>query len=252
MTRCLLALGANLGDRAKSLDNALNLISASPELQLLARSTWHETVPIGGTAGQANFLNGAALVDTTQSPELVAETLRSIEKQLGRERHIRWDARTIDIDLLLYGDKIVDTADLQIPHPRMSIRQFVLVPAAEIAGEMLHLTSGWTIAALSSHWSNSPRTVAIAGKDPELSQWLGEALQEQLSFQSSDLDDPDTIKLVWPDQAPSMAIVLCDSNTVSQTIGLMRPVGPIARITTSDRANVLQEALAAVRAAWPD
>lgn len=243
MTRCLLALGANLGDRAATLRKALQFISQLPGTQLLARSTWHETAPVGGPAGQANFLNGAVLLETRLEPPEIARELQQVETQLGRDRQIRWDARTIDIDFLLFGKQMIDNADLQIPHPRMSFRQFVLAPAAEIAGEMIHPTSGWTIAALWNHWRTAPRKIALLGKDQELSKWLTGELSRELRPWASNLADSKAIELVSCNQQPALVIALDELDQIR---------GPVARITSSDRAVILQETLAAVRAAWPD
>ena len=183
MTRCLLALGSNLGDRDKILEHACSELSNLPNCQLLARSRWHGTVPIGGSEGQGDFLNGAVLLETALTPAQLAEALQKTETSLGRQRVVRWDARTIDIDILLYDDLIVDSPELTIPHPRMSFRKFVLEPAAEIAGEMLHPTSGWTIAGLLRHVSQSPRYVVVTASEPRLAAWLNEQLCERLDCQ---------------------------------------------------------------------
>lgn len=243
MTRCLLALGANLGDRAATLRQTLELIAQLPATQLLARSTWHETAPVGGPAGQASFLNGAVLLDTTLEAPKLARDLQKIETLLGRNRQIRWDARTIDIDILLFGEKRVDMADLQIPHPRMAFRQFVLAPAAEIAGDMRHPPVGWTIAALSSHWRTAPRQVALVGQNQELLKWLSDELSRKLLAPARYLADPKAIKLVSCDEQPALVIALDESDRIT---------GPVARITSGDRAEILQEIMAAVQAAWPD
>ncbi len=246
MTRCLLAVGANRGDRAANLCTALQSISTLTNVQLLARSAWHETTPVGGPAGQERFLNGAILLNTGLTPQELATALQRIEQQLGRDRQVRWDARTIDIDILLFGDAIIDDADLQIPHPRMSFRQFVLAPAAEIAGEMLHPASGWTIASLWNHWQTAPRDVVIVAQDSRLAEWLANELSRELCPPPSNLVDSKAIKLIS-----------CETNSPqpSLTIALRHPGqfrGPVANITSTDRAVILQEALAAVRAAWPD
>lgn len=244
MTRSLLAVGANLGDRAATLRKALELIAALPSTQLLARSTWHETVPVGGPEGQASFYNGAILVETPLAPHDLAAAMQDIERQLGRERLVRWDARTIDIDLLLCGDQIVDTADLQIPHPRMSFRQFMLAPATEIAGEMVDPTSGWTISALLHQLRTGPRTLAIVAHDTNLRKWLETELTREFS---TDPNLAATVKLI-SDNSPG------GNNAALKVIvgGVKCSAGPALHVTVTDRKIIVQEAIAAVRAAWPD
>lgn len=180
MARCLLALGSNIGDRYAQMAAACSAIAQIPGCHLLSRSRWHATVPIGGSSGQGEFLNGAVLVDTTLSAGELAKALQQIELQLGRERIVRWDARTIDIDLLLYDDLILDTETLTVPHPRMAFRRFVLEPAADIAGAMLHPTSGWTIARLLTHLRDAPRLVAVTAVRHDLAEWLATDLGREM------------------------------------------------------------------------
>jgi 2-amino-4-hydroxy-6-hydroxymethyldihydropteridine diphosphokinase len=148
MAWCLLALGSNLGDRAELLCRAIDALSRLPHTRLTARSSWHETQPQGGPPGQGPFLNGAALLSTTLSPEALSSELLRIETALGRVRGERWGPRTIDLDLLLYDHEMRDAPELTLPHPRMASRRFVLAPAVEVAPWMVHPTSGWTIAQL--------------------------------------------------------------------------------------------------------
>lgn len=163
MPRVLLALGSNLGDRAAILESAAAAISELPAVRLIRASAWHSTRPIGGPAGQAEFLNGAVLVETELSPGDLLRELQLIEQRLGRERTERWAARTLDIDMLLYGDQIVDTQELRVPHPRMSFRPFVLAPAAEIASETLHPELEVSIGALWHHLQHAENEVAVCG-----------------------------------------------------------------------------------------
>jgi 2-amino-4-hydroxy-6-hydroxymethyldihydropteridine diphosphokinase len=163
MTKCLIALGSNLGDRAALLDRAVALLWQTPEIDVLAQSRWRETAPAGGPSGQAAFLNGAVAVESSLAPQAVAEALFDTENQLGRRREIRWGPRAIDLDLLLYGEQVIETPTLTVPHPRMAWRRFVLEPAAEIAAEMLHPTTGWTVGRLFQHLDSTPPYVAMAG-----------------------------------------------------------------------------------------
>jgi 2-amino-4-hydroxy-6-hydroxymethyldihydropteridine diphosphokinase len=162
MSLCLIALGSNLGDRVATLDAAVRRLGEIPGIAVLKSSRWHETAPVGGPAGQGKFLNGAVLLETSLSPEELLAALRRVETDCGRGRDVHWGPRTLDLDLLLYDDLVYATADLAIPHPRMAWRRFVLQPAAEVAPEMVHPTSGWTVGQLLEHLDSSPPYLAIA------------------------------------------------------------------------------------------
>lgn len=129
-----LCLGGNLGDRMAALTEALRLLDATPGMQRTACSSVYETEP-WAVADQPNFLNLVAAYETTLSPQDLLAACKSVETEVGRVASYRWGPRLIDVDILLYGDRVVDMAepDLQIPHPRMTQRAFVLVPLAEIA-----------------------------------------------------------------------------------------------------------------------
>lgn len=245
MTRCLLAVGSNLGDRAATLSEALSSIIKMPHVTLFARSKWHETEAVGGPAGQQSFLNGAVLLDANCSPHVLAAALHKTETHLGRQRKARWDSRTLDIDLLLWGDAVIDSSDLRIPHPRMSFRRFVLDPAAEIAGEMVHADTGWTIAALLKHWQTAPRTIGVVSSDPQLRSWVSDELLKQLSLRGSDQREGQEIKFAKPSEATNASLVI----TIGGVERLRRPG---LRIPSNDRKVVLREALAAIQAAWPE
>jgi 2-amino-4-hydroxy-6-hydroxymethyldihydropteridine diphosphokinase len=163
MPRALVALGSNLGDRKQLLARAGELLAATPGVARVVASAAHETAPVGGPAGQPSFLNAAAALDTTLSASDLHAALVHIERHLGRTRTQRWGSRTIDLDLLLYGTDVIDTPSLTVPHPRMAYRRFVLAPAAEIAPDMLHPTSGWTIAQLLAHLDKAAPYVALMG-----------------------------------------------------------------------------------------
>ena len=127
-----LSLGANLGNREETLQEAVRRIGAAESVELTAVSSVYETEP-WGKLDQPRFLNLAVAVETTLSPEALLALAQKIEKELGRVRHERWGARTIDIDILCFEGVERNTPDLTLPHPYMTERAFVLVPLAEIA-----------------------------------------------------------------------------------------------------------------------
>ena len=127
-----LSLGANLGNREEMLQEAVRRIGAAESVELTAVSSVYETEP-WGKLDQPRFLNLAVAVETTLSPEALLALAQKIEKELGRVRHERWGARTIDIDILCFEGVERNAPDLTLPHPYMTERAFVLVPLAEIA-----------------------------------------------------------------------------------------------------------------------
>jgi 2-amino-4-hydroxy-6-hydroxymethyldihydropteridine diphosphokinase len=133
MTRSFVGLGANLDDPRGSIERALELLRAEPGVELVAVSTLRETDPVG-YEHQPRFLNGAAEVATSLSARELLERLLAIERRLGRVRGDgpRFGPRTIDLDLLLHGDEVVDEPGLQLPHPRLHERRFALEPLAEL------------------------------------------------------------------------------------------------------------------------
>ena len=130
-----LGLGSNLGDRADNIHKALSLLKA--KTQLKGVSSLYETAPLGFT-DQPNFLNAVCCVSTELDPHELLDLIKGIELKIGRRPTFPKGPRVIDIDLLLYGDLISNTANLTIPHPAMVERAFVLVPLAEIAPDVVH------------------------------------------------------------------------------------------------------------------
>ncbi|MDP9839426.1 2-amino-4-hydroxy-6-hydroxymethyldihydropteridine diphosphokinase [Neorhizobium huautlense] len=134
--KATLGLGGNLGDPKASMAEALRLLDGREDCRVLAVSKLYSTPPWGKT-DQADFFNCCALIETTLAPEDLLATGLSIEKDMKRERLERWGPRTIDIDVLTYGDVERDTQPLQLPHPRMTERAFVLMPLADIAADQM-------------------------------------------------------------------------------------------------------------------
>jgi 2-amino-4-hydroxy-6-hydroxymethyldihydropteridine diphosphokinase len=132
-TRAYVGFGANLGDRAATIASALDLLGKVLGVEVVAVSTLRETDPVG-YEDQPRFVNGAVELKTTLSPRALLERLLAIERRLGRVRGQgpRFGPRTIDLDLLLYGDEVVDEPGLQVPHPRLHERRFALEPLAEL------------------------------------------------------------------------------------------------------------------------
>jgi 2-amino-4-hydroxy-6-hydroxymethyldihydropteridine diphosphokinase len=141
-------MGSNLGNRKAQLDAAVAALAEAPGIVLQAVSRYHETAPVGGPGGQGDYLNAAAAVETTLEPLELLHVLQEIEHRAGRVRTVRWGPRTLDLDLLLFGDRVIATAELQVPHPRMAERLFVLAPLAEIAPAAVDPVTGRTIAEL--------------------------------------------------------------------------------------------------------
>jgi len=159
----LVGLGSNEGDRQANLLRALEELGRRFGVCLVRRSRLVETSPVGGPPGQNPFLNAAAVLETSLAPEALLAVFLDVEAALGRRRAERWGPRIIDLDLLLYDDVIVSTPTVVVPHPRMAWRRFVIEPAAEVAGRMIHPTTGWTIARLLEHLNTTKDYVAIAG-----------------------------------------------------------------------------------------
>jgi 2-amino-4-hydroxy-6-hydroxymethyldihydropteridine diphosphokinase len=135
MAEALIALGSNLGDREAHLRFAVERLGALGAVR--AVSSFHETEPVG-YAAQGRFLNAAVVLETGLEPPALMRDLLAIEAERGRERRIRNGPRTLDLDLLMYGDLVMDAPGLTLPHPRMHERLFVLAPLAEIAPEKIH------------------------------------------------------------------------------------------------------------------
>jgi 2-amino-4-hydroxy-6-hydroxymethyldihydropteridine diphosphokinase len=268
MTECLLALGSNLGERAATLDSAIAMLDALENVRVVRHSSWQMTLPVGGENLRREFLNGAAIVEASREPEELLAILQQIERSHGRERHERWGDRTLDLDLLLYGDRIVETPALTVPHPRMSFRRFVLEPAVEIAGDWVHPTIGWTLAELAHHLDTGADCLAIVSPDDVARRELTERMIERADFVPTDkpLEDakwpaswttwlePSAASADSSNRSPKLSILLdplgeCDAawDAIARASGR----GPTLRIAAASRELVAEEVFAAISSVWP-
>jgi len=143
-----IGLGANLGDREASIKEALSELARS-DCRLVLVSSIYETAPMG-FSDQPDFLNAVAEIETDLEPRELLDVLGRIERRIGREETFKWGPRIIDLDILLYGDQILAEDNLEIPHPEMQHRAFVLTPLAEIAPEVKHPVLGLTAREMSA------------------------------------------------------------------------------------------------------
>jgi 2-amino-4-hydroxy-6-hydroxymethyldihydropteridine diphosphokinase len=144
--RVAVALGSNCGDRRAHLDYAVSTLRTF--LANLTVSRYYDTVPEGVSGPQAMFLNAAAVGDTSMSARALLDAVLAIENERGRERPYPNAPRTLDLDMILFGDAILEEPGLKVPHPRFRERRFVLQPLAEVAPELRDPVSGKTIAEL--------------------------------------------------------------------------------------------------------
>lgn len=131
-----LGLGSNIGDRRANIDQAIEMLKAQRDVEIIKASSIYETAPVG-YRDQPDFLNAVVMIETRLKPRELLNAVLSIESLMGRKRTIRWGPRVIDIDILLYDNEQLDEDDLHIPHPRMLEREFVMKPLAEIAPDLI-------------------------------------------------------------------------------------------------------------------
>ena len=139
-----IGLGSNLGEREAQIRLALDDLARLPGSRLVRASSLYDSEPVGDV-DQPKFLNAVAELETELSPRQLLWNLLLIERRLGRTRTRRWGPRTIDLDLLLYGPLVVEEPDLQVPHPEMTRRSFVLVPLVELDPLLVHPVTGETL-----------------------------------------------------------------------------------------------------------
>ena len=158
--RAHLAIGSNLNERRTYLEAGLAAISALPDTSLAAVSHIYEPPPLGPVA-QPDFLNAVCAIDTLLPPQELLAAMLNIENNYLRQRRIHWGPRTLDLDLLLYGDRVVDGPDLHLPHPHMNNRSFVLRPLCEIVPDLRHPVTDRPFAAHLAELPNADEARAV-------------------------------------------------------------------------------------------
>lgn len=176
MGNALVAFGANLGAIEEMYSEVISRLHGTHGIGVMGAGRLFDTTPIGGAPDQPRFKNGAILVDVSIPPLEILAALQEIESSLGRVREAHWGPRTIDLDLLLYEELrddgtwkslCVSSESLNLPHPRMHYRRFVLEPANQVAADLIHPIFGFSVADLLAHLDRGPRVIAVAGDDDE-------------------------------------------------------------------------------------
>ena len=184
MAHCLISFGANIGNPREAILSASemlrhHLVAAGGSYQL---SRLFRTPPIGGPAGQPPFINAVAALQTQFSAVQVWNTIRTVEQELGRQRDRRWEARRIDLDILLYDNLRIWTPHLKIPHPRMCMRRFILIPTLDVAPEWIDPVSEWSIAQLAGSLQSGPGSLILVSQDVDRhSAWLSEIAEKSMA-----------------------------------------------------------------------
>lgn len=182
VSQCVISFGSNLGDRRELIASAARQISRSDLIlqnDSFQTSRLFETPPIGGPGGQEPFLNAIGVFQTLAPARSVLDLLQQVEGELGRQRRRRWDARPIDLDVVLHGNLVGGTTGLVVPHPRYTARQFVLQPACDVAAHFRDPRFGWSIRELSDHLSAAVPSLALVTGRREIRDLLCQRLSDE-------------------------------------------------------------------------
>jgi 2-amino-4-hydroxy-6-hydroxymethyldihydropteridine diphosphokinase len=205
MPSSLISLGANLGNTLETMRAASRLLHETFGTAGIRLSTILKTPPVGGPSGQGDFLNAIARIDHSMNVWEVWELIKKIETELGRQRFRRWESRRIDIDLILHEQDLVWTPHLKVPHPRMSMRTFVMRPACQVAFNWIDPVTQLSIGALAERLDSpdEPR-IAVACSSESLKMRLESALQQRGSWPASSIrietrKQPSAWWQVWPE-----------------------------------------------------
>lgn len=179
LSQCLISFGSNLGTRESLIAQAAAEVASQPAVIGFRASRLFETPPIGGPDGQEPFLNAVASFETEMAARDVLEMLQQIETHLGRQRKRRWDARSIDLDVVLHGQLVGGATGLIVPHPRYTARQFVLQPACDVAPHFRDPRFGWTLERLTAHVGAGVASLSLVGGDQSIRERLCSSLESR-------------------------------------------------------------------------
>ena len=209
-SQCLISFGSNLGDRHELIAEAARKVAAAncvSDHGGLKTSRLFETPPIGGPGGQEPFLNAVGAFDTIASAREILSLLQTLENELGRQRRRRWDARSIDLDVVLHGQLVGGGTGLIVPHPRYTARQFVLQPARDVAPHYRDPRFGWTLERLAEHLSAGSPSIALVGGEQQTRAELCRRLTEEhgiRTFAASPIPEPMNVIGNAPSPAPRL------------------------------------------------
>lgn len=238
LTTALIGMGGNLGNVRATFSKAIQTMNSRSDLHAIRSSSYFESAPIGERAG-GTFLNAALAIDVDCSPHELLTALQEIETDLGRMRTIHWGPRTLDLDIIGFGNEIVATPELTIPHPACWYRRFVLDPLLDIAPDWVHPVLGESVTQLRGRLERRPLRVGVPAERPA-GLWTGTLRSELRQVFSAD-----EVELVEFGKAESWSAV---STTSELTFTFDAAVPPrVIPLTTA--SDPLQLAVQSVRAA---
>lgn len=225
-SQCLISFGSNLGRRRRLLAEAARAVKHSELVSEFHASRLFETPPVGGPGGQAAFLNAVAAFQTEASAGQVLAVLQQTERMLGRMRQRRWDARSVDLDVVLHGDLVGGAGNLVVPHPRYPARRFVLVPACDVAGHYRDPRFDWTIAQLREHIEQAVPSMVLLGDDQEVRREILRRLAERHGVQTMSADKPSaTVSTIANVPLPATPLPIAPSGTAGPSDAIGQAVG---------------------------
>lgn len=247
MPRCLVSLGSNCGDTNAALDVAESRLKELAEIDSLCVSTRHRTEPVGGPSHQESFLNAVVSFSCDLPPEELLTALQEIEDDNDRRRGQRWDARTLDIDLLLFDDQIIERTELRLPHPRMTFRPFVLEPAAEIAADWRHPECEATLGELLATLHEGEDGVRLLGDDGLVRRWVEQSQGDRVTILGASEATAARQPKLTIDATPREATPKGGFRP-SRTLG---PCGPRLALADCPPEHWQEEVAAALECVWP-